>query len=309
MNIHNRTSLATEEIERLIQFAAGLTDVSNLYFDISWCNRMARRSVFYKPPPRPKIVIRIKKTGFPQAWGYELKGEPKLMLNNWQEALVQIAAHEIAHYQQYIAGKKSSELDAQIIGNSRVKEFRKFQNINHFLKGSSVMKKYVVQTGEVYQVKVSGKLAQVRIIGGNPHGGWDGINLVTNKQVRIKSGARLRKPVSEKAKQAVKAAAKTNTAAQGATETKEPDTTAKSKKERTSSKPGGLSAAVKVLQEVGTPLNCKQMVEQMLEKGYWKTDGKTPSATIYSAITREIKEKGADARFRKVERGKFSLAK
>jgi hypothetical protein len=51
------------------------------------------------------------------------------------------------------------------------------------------------------------------------------------------------------------------------------------------------------------------MVKQMLEKGYWKTEGKTPAATIYSAIIREIKEKGADARFRKTERGKFALAK
>jgi hypothetical protein len=51
------------------------------------------------------------------------------------------------------------------------------------------------------------------------------------------------------------------------------------------------------------------MVKLMLEKGYWKTDGKTPAATIYSAILMEIKKKGADSRFRKTERGKFELAK
>lgn len=172
------------------------------------------------------------------------------------------------------------------------------------------MKKYVVKTGEVYQVKVSGKLANVRIIGGNPHGGWDGINLTTNKQVRIKSGARLRRPVSEKAKQAAnEAATKTATSAQGGAETKESSKATTSKKERTSSKPGGLSQAARVLEEAGKPLNCKEIVQIMLDKGYWKTDGKTPSATIYSAIAREIKEKGADARFQKVERGKFTLAK
>lgn len=52
-----------------------------------------------------------------------------------------------------------------------------------------------------------------------------------------------------------------------------------------------------------------EMVKIMLEKGYWKTDGKTPAATIYSAILMEIKKKGDDSRFRKTERGKFELAK
>ena len=47
----------------------------------------------------------------------------------------------------------------------------------------------------------------------------------------------------------------------------------------------------------------------MLAKGLWKTSGKTPAATIYAAIIREIAAKGSESRFRKVERGKFELAK
>jgi hypothetical protein len=35
--------------------------------------------------------------------------------------------------------------------------------------------------------------------------------------------------------------------------------------------------------------------------------GKTPAATLYSAILRELKTKKGDARFRKTERGKFEL--
>jgi hypothetical protein len=42
--------------------------------------------------------------------------------------------------------------------------------------------------------------------------------------------------------------------------------------------------------------------------GYWRSDGKTPVATVYSAILREIQKKGGESRFRKVERGKFTLA-
>ncbi|MDP6118770.1 MAG: winged helix-turn-helix domain-containing protein [Planctomycetota bacterium] len=72
-------------------------------------------------------------------------------------------------------------------------------------------------------------------------------------------------------------------------------------------RPSGLDAAVKVLSEVGEPMNCKDIVDRALEKGYWKTNGKTPHATVYSAILREIQKKGKDARFKKTERGKFAL--
>ena len=77
----------------------------------------------------------------------------------------------------------------------------------------------------------------------------------------------------------------------------------------TSRGPSGLDAAVTVLAEAGEPLNTKTMVERMLAKGLWSTGGKTPAATIYSAILREITVKGPNARFRRVDRGRFGLAK
>ncbi|MCC7408389.1 MAG: winged helix-turn-helix domain-containing protein [Phycisphaeraceae bacterium] len=74
-------------------------------------------------------------------------------------------------------------------------------------------------------------------------------------------------------------------------------------------KPSGLDAAAQVLKASGGPMRCKDIVQTMLDKGLWKTGGKTPHATIYAAIHREIQTKGANARFRKVERGRFTLAK
>jgi hypothetical protein len=74
-------------------------------------------------------------------------------------------------------------------------------------------------------------------------------------------------------------------------------------------KPSGLDAAAKVLAEAKEPLGAKEMVGQMLAKGLWRTGGKTPSATIYSAILREIRDKGDASRFAKAGRGKFTLAK
>jgi hypothetical protein len=68
-----------------------------------------------------------------------------------------------------------------------------------------------------------------------------------------------------------------------------------------------LDAAARVLQEAGTPLSCQEMITAMAEKGYWSSpQGRTPSATLYSAILRELKTKGAAARFRKTDRGRFA---
>ena len=71
-----------------------------------------------------------------------------------------------------------------------------------------------------------------------------------------------------------------------------------------------LGAAAKVLAESKEPMTTRQMIDVMGAKGYWQSPaGQTPQATLYSAILRQIKLKGTDARFKKTERGKFALAK
>jgi hypothetical protein len=74
-------------------------------------------------------------------------------------------------------------------------------------------------------------------------------------------------------------------------------------------KMSAIDAAAKVLGEASEAMNCQEMIKAMGEKGYWiSPGGKTPHATLYSAILREITAKGKDARFKKAERGKFALA-
>ena len=69
-----------------------------------------------------------------------------------------------------------------------------------------------------------------------------------------------------------------------------------------------IDAAAKVLGESKEALNTKEMVEKMSAKAYWKSPGgKTPHATLYAAIIREIAKKGKGARFKKVKRGRFQL--
>jgi len=57
------------------------------------------------------------------------------------------------------------------------------------------MKKKDVQIGKSYIAKVSGKLVPVNIVQANPLGGWDAINIKTDRGVRIKTAGRLRRPV------------------------------------------------------------------------------------------------------------------
>src|ERR1700731_2436106 len=79
---------------------------------------------------------------------------------------------------------------------------------------------------------------------------------------------------------------------------------AKAKEAR--AKLSALDAAAKLLQEAGQPMNCQDMISAMAAKGYWNSPaGKTPAATLYSAIAREITTKGTQARFQKTGPGQF----
>ena len=68
-----------------------------------------------------------------------------------------------------------------------------------------------------------------------------------------------------------------------------------------------LDAAAKVLGETGKAMNCKELIEAMAAKGYWKSPaGKTPWSTLYASLIKEIAAKGKESRFRKTDRGRFA---
>lgn len=70
-----------------------------------------------------------------------------------------------------------------------------------------------------------------------------------------------------------------------------------------------LDAAAQVLKVNRDPMTAKDMISLMETKGLWKSPGgKTPDATLYAAIIREIANKGKDARFKKTDRGLFAFA-
>lgn len=70
-----------------------------------------------------------------------------------------------------------------------------------------------------------------------------------------------------------------------------------------------MQAAIKVLADAPPEgMSAKEMVEAMGERRLWTSPGgKTPEASLYASIIREIGRKGEGARFRKVSRGRFVL--
>jgi len=183
------------------------------------------------------------------------------------------------------------------------------------------MKKNEITIGSTYTAKITNRVVPVRIDRTNPHGGWDATNLATKKKVRIKSAAKLRGVHYDtaKAEPAAKVATPTNatranTAATVAKGKPKATTKAKPAKNATRAKDAakpkrisGLDLAAKVLAKAGEPLQAKVIAERAIAAG-WKTTGKTPHATLYAAMIREIAKKGKDARFVKTDRGLFAAA-
>ncbi len=86
--------------------------------------------------------------------------------------------------------------------------------------------------------------------------------------------------------------------------------TPKAPKEKKPKRVSALDAAAQVLAASEVPMRAKEMIARMEAKGLWKSPGgKTPEATLYAAIIREIAAKGTAARFKKHERGVFVAGK
>ncbi|MFG0291469.1 MAG: winged helix-turn-helix domain-containing protein [Rhodopirellula sp. JB044] len=159
------------------------------------------------------------------------------------------------------------------------------------------MKKADVKIGGEYYAKVTNKKVVVRIDAENTSGGWDATNLSTNKKVRIKTAGRLQGPArttestAEPATRAKKRVAKKNTEASTDGE----------------KKLSCVKAALQVLESAGESMNTQEMIAAMVDQNLWESPGgKTPHATLYSAILRDL-AKGDQSRFVKTERGRFTV--
>ena len=125
-------------------------------------------------------------------------------------------------------------------------------------------------------------------------------------KVEAKKPATLVDPrIAEKARALDAAVAKLATPGLKATRKEAPK--AEPKKAR---KMGALDAAAIVLADAGKPMRSKDLIAEMAKRGLWTSPGgKTPEATLYAAILREIGAKGTAARFARAGKGEFTSTK
>ncbi|HBT75737.1 MAG TPA: hypothetical protein DEB39_02165, partial [Planctomycetaceae bacterium] len=116
---------------------------------------------------------------------------------------------------------------------------------------------------------------------------FDCMNVKTNKRATVSDAKRFVREI--KAKDEMPKTAKMTT------ETKP-----------TNEKLSGLNAAYKILVEEARPMKVKEITELAMQRGYCDLPGATPSATISSAIQREIKAKQEASRFVKTDKGLFA---
>jgi hypothetical protein len=78
-------------------------------------------------------------------------------------------------------------------------------------------------------------------------------------------------------------------------------------KEARVTKISALDAAYHVLAAKGEAMTAPELIEAMAEQKLWSSPkGKTPAATLYAAMLREITTKGKKSRFARPGRGKFA---
>lgn len=164
-----------------------------------------------------------------------------------------------------------------------------------------------VKLGATYRAKVTNKLADVRIDTVNAAGGWDATNLATQKKIRIKSGRRLRELVEDTGTTTATPEATPPPVEEPVAEAAETPQAAPS---RTKSRGASLlDLASAAMVENGGQMKCGEIIECVKATGKWSCEGKTPAATLHSALMREIKTKGEQSRFEKFCRGHFQARK
>ena len=163
------------------------------------------------------------------------------------------------------------------------------------------MKDTDIHIGYCYDIKVGRNTTAVRIMKPAADGGWEAVSLTTNKPLVIKTAKRILRAHNPKGTM--------RSVADKSSKPSQPSDSGKSPHTAEPKRTSALDAAARVLAEAKEPMNCRQMIETMTDKGYWqpKNAGKTPQNTLHAAISKEIRTKGAEARFEKVGRGQFTL--
>lgn len=169
------------------------------------------------------------------------------------------------------------------------------------------MAKKQIEIGLVYSAKIQGSRLPMEVLSRIPGGRWKVRNILDAEAKPVTVKEDVLKGDGEPLEQAMARLTGSKAEAETGKHPVEPET-ADTPAGQTVKRASGLDAAAAVLADAGTPMKVSEMVNRMLGRGLWTTNGKTPAATIYAAIIREIATKGTASRFRKAGRGFFGLA-
>jgi ribosomal protein L18 len=164
-----------------------------------------------------------------------------------------------------------------------------------FLKGNTMQAKSI-QVGSIYNITLGRNEVQGEVVEATDKG-WNVRLLASDKIIKVNSPDRF-----------VRKARTIATTGDAPVEEQEAVAETEATPKKTKQLKEGFSAldaAHKVLVEIGTALNAKQITELVITKGYCPNlKGATPHATISSAVQREI-AKDNGSRFYKAGKGLF----
>lgn len=170
------------------------------------------------------------------------------------------------------------------------------------------MSKSAIRAGDRAFAKVGRNLVEVRV-NEKTDGGWR-VTTRTGKPLTVKT--LLTAEGEPLAAAESTAAASTTSAPATATATAAPKVPSAAPSPR-AVPTKGLSlvcAAAAVLERSNAPLSVKEMIDAAKAQGLWTPRaGKTPEQTLYSAVIREIRDRGEASRFRKEGRGLFAFVR
>lgn len=136
MIIRNTSQYATDHVRNLVKWACAPIDMRRVCVNVkNTSGFFAGRAYNSVPdisnaPPSSEYLVSLRIGGrekFPLLEArYPGKSDrfPTYDINDWQEALVFIAAHEAAHIEQFKEGLKLSELRCETFAVKRLREWR-----------------------------------------------------------------------------------------------------------------------------------------------------------------------------------------
>ena len=132
--IRNGSRYPDDEVRALIRFATQDVDMRAVCVNVKRMTRHGWKGWAYEGVPiqsnaprgsRYLITLRVgEDTRYPVERSHVRRGEPRIVLHDWRETLVFLAAHEAKHIEQYRENLPRSEVRCNVFAAHMVNRYR-----------------------------------------------------------------------------------------------------------------------------------------------------------------------------------------